>query len=270
MDKFRLLPRINKNGPMQMAIDEAIAVACSKNKAPPTLRFYTFTPPAVTIGYHQEIENFDVDKVREKGFDLVRRITGGTAVLHKNDLVYSLVIPEHFLPHKIIDAYNYLSNGLVEGLKEIGLPAGKKKSASKQRKSSCYLNSNPYDIMINNKKISGNAQARIKGVVLQHGTIIMEDNLKELIDCLNFNDSQKAKLLKESENKVTSVDRELGEKTSIVKIEQAMAAGFKNLFDKKGVYLEKGELTNYERKLMKKLYSQKYATNNRPANSAKI
>ncbi len=256
MDRYRLLPRIDENGPMQMAIDEAIAVSCSQKKAPPTLRFYTFKPPAISIGCHQKIDNFNINKIGKKKFDYVRRITGGTAVLHKNDLVYSLVLSESSLPAKIVDAYNYLADGLVFGLKNIGLTAVKKMSKTNKRQDACYLNANPYDIIVNSKKISGNAQARLKGVVLQHGTIIIEDNLKELIDCLNLDDKQKAKLLKESPKKVTCLENELG-KISISKLEKAMADGFKKLFDKKGISFEKKGLTDEEKKLIKKLYHQK-------------
>jgi lipoyl(octanoyl) transferase len=239
-----------------MVIDEAVALSCSENKSPPTLRFYTFNPPAISIGCNQKIDNFNINKISKKKFDFVRRITGGTAVLHKNDLVYSLVSPESSLPAKVIDAYNYLSDGLVFGLKNIGLTAVKKTAKTIKRQDACYLNANPYDVMVNDKKISGNAQARLKGVVLQHGTIIIEDNLKELIDCLNLDGRQKAKLLKESQKKVTCLENELG-KINISKIEKAMIKGFKELFNKKKIFFEEKKLTDYEEKLIKKIYHQK-------------
>ncbi len=260
MDRYRLLPSINEGGPMQMAIDEAVVISCSEGKSPPTLRFYTFAPPAITIGYHQEVENFGVDEIREKGFDFVRRITGGTAVLHKNDLVYSLVLPEFSLPNKITDAYNYLSDALVYGLKEIGLRAKKKKLVSEERKASCYLNSNPYDIVVNSKKISGNAQARIRGVVLQHGTIIIENNLPELFDCLTCEDRQRKDLLATARKKVTSVEKELGRRPSIAEVEEAMISGFRSLFSQKGISFRKNSLTDYETTLAEKLYREKYST----------
>ncbi len=261
MDRYRLLPSINESGPMQMAIDEAVVISCSEGKSPPTLRFHTFAPPAITIGYHQEIETFDVDEIREKGFDFVRRLTGGTAVLHKNDLVYSLVLPEFSLPSKITDAYNYLSDGLVNGLKELGLSAKKRNSTSKKRKASCYLNSNPYDIVVNEKKISGNAQARISGVVLQHGTIIIENNFPNLFDCLACSDRQRRNFLETANRTVTSVEKELGRKPSIAEVEEAMISGFRTLFSQKGISFRENSLTDYERTLAGKLAQEKHSTN---------
>ncbi len=243
-----------------MAIDEAIAISHSKDKSPPTLRFYTFTPPAITIGYHQEVENFDVDEIRKKKFDFVRRLTGGTAVLHKNDLVYSLVLPEFSLPRKITNAYNYLSDALIRGLKELGLPAKKKKLVSEERKDTCYLNSNPYDIVVNNKKISGNAQSRIRGVVLQHGTIIIKNNLPELFDCLICEDRQRRDFHATARKKVTSVEKELGRCPSIAEVEEAMISGFRTLFSQKGILFRKKSLTDYETTLAEKLYREKYST----------
>lgn len=245
---------------MQMAIDEALAIACSENKSPPTLRFYTFAPPAITIGRHQKLADFNLDKINEKGFSLVRRITGGTAVLHKNDLVYSLVMPENFLPEKVADAYRFLSGGLVEGLKNLRLNAKKKIVKNTHRQSSCYLNQNPYDVVVNNKKISGNAQARINGVVLQHGTIIIEDNLQELIDCLNLDGCQKLKLCQQSEKKVTNLKKELTTKINVSEVEKAMALGFYHLFRNKNIKFEEKNLTANEKKLAKELCSQKYST----------
>lgn len=260
MQKYRILPYMNDSGAMQMAIDEAITIACSERKSPPTLRFYSFNPSAITLGYGQRINILDFKKIEEKGFDYVRRITGGTGVLHKNDLVYSLILPEDSLPHKVLDAYNYLSDGLVIGLKRIGLKAEKKDYESKKRKDSCYLNSNPYDVMVNGMKISGNAQARLKGVVLQHGTIIIEDNLNELIECLNLRKDEKQNLSKSAKNKVTCIKNELRKEVTLSKLEEAMLLGFVELFNKRGINFKKGYLTDYEKHLAEKLCKEKYST----------
>ncbi|MFW6286067.1 MAG: lipoate--protein ligase family protein [Nanoarchaeota archaeon] len=259
--KWRLIDRINTNGAMQMAIDEAITIACSKGKSQPTLRFYTFNPPTITIGHAQNISNFNLDKINKKGFDYVRRITGGTAVLHKNDLVYALIIPENFLPNKIIDAYNYLSEGLVYGLNNLGLKAYKRVSKSKIRKDCCYLNDNPYDIVLNNKKISGNAQSRINQITLQHGTIIVENNLNELFDCLNGNHETIQNMFDQSKKKITSIQEAINKPKSLNQIEQAMEKGFKELFIKKNIEFEKSKLSNYELELANKLYKEKYSNN---------
>ncbi len=268
MEEIRLLKLIRGNGRMQMALDEAIAISCSEGKSLPTLRFYFFDPPAITLGFGQNIKNFNLERISEKGFGYVRRMTAGTAVLHKNDLVYSLVLPEKDLPDEVTDAYNYLSDGLVNGLIMLGLNAEKRKKAAaedKKRSDSCYLNENPYDVVVNGKKISGNAQMRYymdkgQAVVLQHGTIIIEDNFGELVDCQNFSEDKKQGIYERGREKITSIEAELGEKPRIEDIEKKMIEGFSKLFEKKGISFSAGDLSSYEKGLAEKLYKDKYNT----------
>ncbi len=256
---WRLIDRIDDGAQMQMAIDEAITISCSKGKSLPTLRFYTFKPAGITIGYHQKIDNFNFDEINKKGFGFARRMSGGTAVLHKDDLVYALIIPEDFLPSKIVDAYKYLSDGLILGLNNFGLNSYKRDTSSKRREDSCYLNSNPYDVVINDKKISGNAQTRINGVVLQHGTIIVKNNISELINCINLDSENRKVLFNESLKKITSIEDEFQRTISLKGLEGAMLSGFERLFREKGIILEKGTLSDYELNLAKKLYGEKYS-----------
>jgi len=260
MSDWRIIRMIEANGAMQMAIDEAIAIACSEGKSPPTLRFYSFKPHAITMGNAQRISSFNVDEIRKKGLEFVRRITGGTSVLHKNDLVYSLVLPESFLPNGVTDSYNYLSDGIVKGLVKVGIKASKKYAESKKREDSCYLNDNPYDIVVNGRKISGNAQARLKGVVLQHGTIIIENNFGELIDCLKLSKGEQERLLKEAGQKVTFAEGEMGRKINLSELENAMISGFAELFSEKKICLKEGQLSLYEKELAERLFREKYST----------
>ncbi len=259
---WRLIDKIDDNAGMQMAIDEAIAISCSKGKSLPTLRFYTFEPAGITIGYHQKSNNFDFDEINRKGFGFVRRMTGGTAVLHKDDLVYALIIPEDFLPLKIVDAYKYLSEGLILGLNNLGLNSYKRNKSSKRREDSCYLNENPYDVVVSDKKISGNAQARINGIVLQHGTIITKNNISELLDCIILQSENRKILLNESLKKITSIEDELQKSISLKGLENEMRCGFEKLFREKGIVLKRGTLSDYELNLAKKLYDEKYSRDN--------
>ncbi|MEM2956423.1 MAG: lipoate--protein ligase family protein [Candidatus Pacearchaeota archaeon] len=256
-NEIRLIPIIEECGAMQMAIDEAILKSCSEGKSLPALRFYRFIPPAITIGYHQNINDFDLNKIKEKGFHLVRRITGGTAVLHKNDFVYSLILPEKGIPHKVLDAYNYLSEGLVKGLNNLGIKAYKRKILSKKREGNCYLNDNPYDIIVKHKKISGNAQTRLNGFLLQHGTIILDDNIQEIIECQNISEKQKKELFEKSKRKVGCIKDYLGTIPSFSELEEAMKKGFQSLFSEKGWILKQGQLTSYEKKLAEKIVMEK-------------
>lgn len=258
--EWRLLKLNKSNGAMQMAIDEAIVIANSKKKVPNTLRFYVFEPITITLGYNQRIDQFNLNKIKKNNWDYVRRISGGTAVLHKNDLTYSLIVSENDLPLKIIDAYKYLSQGLINGLKELKIPAKFKSEQTKKRLEACYLNSNPFDITVHGKKISGNAQSRINNTVLQHGTIIIKNNLKELFNCLNLNNDEINNLTKKAETKMTSIEKIKNQKPNIKTVEKAMIKGFEKLLNKKSIKLKKSKLTEFEINLAKKLYAKKYST----------
>ncbi len=260
MKKIRLINQIHTDGAKQMALDEAILTSCYEGKSPPTLRFYRFVPPAITLGVHQSIRNFNLEKVKEKGFDLVRRITGGTSVLHKGDFVYSLVLPEDDLPDKILDVYNQLSEGLVRGFHYLGVKVSKKNFSSKKREDSCYLNNNLYDIVFDGRKLSGNALTRVNGWLMEQGTLIIEDNIRDLLDCQNLLEKEKERLYEKARKKAGCINEALGRVPSFSEIEDSIRKGFADLFLQEGYSLEEGELTDHEKNLAEKLYNEKYST----------
>lgn len=256
MKEWRLLRIMEADSAMQMAIDEAITTARSQNRVPNTLRFYIWNPPTISLGYGQQIDKLNFDKVKEKGFGYVRRITGGTAVLHKNDLTYAIITSELDIPSNVVESYKELSKGLVLGLIRLGLDAEHKLTIDpeKDRTASCYSNENEYDVVVNGKKISGNAQRRLNGAVLQHGTIIIEDNIEELFDCLKY--ANKAELIEQTRQKLTCIQNELGRKLSPQELEEKLILGFEQM----GIKLVQGELTDYEKELADALYRKRYST----------
>ena len=159
--KFRLLETGFHPAVFNMGLDEAILDSVSQGNCLPTLRFYGWIPPAVSLGYFQGLqEEIDIEACKALGIDVVRRITGGGAVFHHHEVTYSIVIPlGHSLARSgIIDSYRILLAGIVEGLAELGIQS-----------EFAPIN----DIVSAGKKISGNAQTRKKGCILQHGTIIV-------------------------------------------------------------------------------------------------
>ena len=124
MEKWRVIRCEKHSGPMNMAIDEAIMIACKEKKVPPTLRFYTWEPATMTIGYFQKLEDeIDINLCKEKNIDYVRRLTGGRAVLHDEELTYSLIVDENhqLMCGGITASYKFISEGLVKGLKLSGI-----------------------------------------------------------------------------------------------------------------------------------------------------
>ncbi len=210
---IRLLETGSNTAAMNMAIDEAVMLSGA-----PTLRFYSWTPVAVTIGYFQGIEQeVDLEACARHGVDVVRRLTGGGAVYHDKELTYSLIIPEDVkgsgaVSRNILESYAQICGFVVDGLRKLGLPAEFKP-----------IN----DIIVNGRKISGNAQTRRGGVVLQHGTIILDVDVDKMFSVLRVPDEKiREKMISSAKERVTSVGKELGREVGFKEAEKALIEAF--------------------------------------------
>src|SRR5215217_1982638 len=164
--KIRVLETGHNSGPWNMALDEVLMYSTKHDM--PILRLYGWQPPTVSIGYFQSIdEELDVNKCEQMGIDVVRRITGGGAVLHESELTYSFITKIY--PKNIMESYNLICDPVVLCINKLGFNA---KFAP--------LN----DIIVDNKKVSGNAQTRKKNVLLQHGTILLDVNVEKMFSVL--------------------------------------------------------------------------------------
>ncbi len=178
-----------RSGAENMAVDEAILLAHAAGEAPPTLRFYRWDPPAVSVGYFQDYAT-DVDPAvcREEGVDIVRRPTGGRAVLHDKEVTYSVVVSTDRLPGAVVETYRLIAEGLVRGLRDLGLEAdlaperGGRGGAGDRAEGgvagvpdgACFEAPSSYEILAGGRKVVGSAQVRRDGVILQHGSIPLE------------------------------------------------------------------------------------------------
>lgn len=178
------------------ACDEVLLDYVSKTGIP-VLRFYGFDPTSCTIGYFQGMElEIDTQKANQAGVECVRRITGGGAVMHdQNQFTYTLIIPEKMLSKNILESYEQICYSIISGLKRLNLDA---KFAP--------LN----DIVLNNQKISGNAQTRKKGCVLQHGTLLLDVDVDLMFSLLKVPDEKiKHKLIQSVKKRVTGINQHL-------------------------------------------------------------
>lgn len=177
-----------------MAIDETLLERVKERKSPPTIRFYRWSPSSVSIGRFQSMEEeVDVEKCRELGVDYVRRITGGGAVYHDNrgEITYSIVAPETEFPKGVRESYKAICQGIIDGLATLGI-----------RSEFAPIN----DITVGGKKISGNAQTRKGGVLLQHGTVLYSLDIKRMFTVLRVSKEKISdKMIKSAEERVTSV-----------------------------------------------------------------
>ncbi len=172
-----------RTGAENMAVDEAILLAHAAGKVPPTLRFYRWDPPAVSLGYFQDYATeVDPAACRQAGIEIVRRATGGRAVLHDREVTYSVIVSMEMFPGTVVETYRRLAAGLVLGLRELGVDAtlapertGPGAAPDARRPGgACFEVPSSYEIVAGGKKVVGSAQVRRHGVILQHGSILLE------------------------------------------------------------------------------------------------
>ncbi len=178
-----------RSGAANMAIDQAIAMACAAGESPPTLRFYRWSPPAISLGRHQPLADIDQAAAAELGYDIVRRSTGGRAILHTDELTYSITAStdEPRVKGGVMDAYLRLSNALLAGLQVIGLSADKAAGGTRTGpdvSAACFEVPSAYEITAGGRKLIGSAQSRRAKYVLQHGSLPLVGDITRLIDVL--------------------------------------------------------------------------------------
>ncbi len=233
---------------MNMAVDEAICRLRSQGKSPNTVRLYRWKPSAVSIGYFQILEQeVDLDACKRLGVDVIRRMTGGGAVYHsyEGEVTYSVIVNQDHpkIPRDILKSYELICSGITLAMKDLGIAAEFKP-----------IN----DIDVNGKKISGNAQTRRWNVVLQHGTVLLDTDIRTMFTVLKVSKEKISdKLIKSVEDRVTTIRRELGRKVSFAEASEALKSSFPQVF---GVKLVEGGLSSEEKALALKLRREKYST----------
>lgn len=264
--KVRLLSHGCAPGKLNMAIDQAIQTACQLGHVPPTLRFYQWDPPCLSLGYFQDAaREVDEEGLRTAGIDLVRRPTGGKAVLHDDELTYSVILPESFLPGSVLETYCTISRGLVSGLRKLGVPAelaalerGVTPRDERFRQAACFSAPSWYEIVCNGKKIVGSAQCRKGGVILQHGSILFSFDAAKMVKCIRTASAENKKKLEFMlSQRATGINQVLGRDVSRRELESAVKAGFE---EELGWELVPGFLTEEEISEAERLSSEKYGS----------
>lgn len=239
MDTWRCIIHDAADAPTNMAIDESLLVSGT-----PTLRLYTWHPSALSIGYFQGIrEEVNLEACERHHVDVVRRISGGGAVYHDRagEITYSLVLPEQELPRDVQQSCERICTALASGLQQLGVDAR-----------FSPLN----DVVVNGQKISGSAQTRRRGHVLQHGTVLLDVDVALMFSLLRVSTTKIAdKAITEASARVTSLRHLTGEidRDDVI---TALQQGFADVFD---VTLQDGGLTDDERERLPGL-REKYAS----------
>ncbi|MDS3930307.1 biotin/lipoate A/B protein ligase family protein [Staphylococcus epidermidis] len=229
----------SKNPYYNMAMDEALLNFVSRGEIDPVIRFYTWNPATLSIGYFQRLQKeIDIDKVKEKGYGLVRRQTGGRGVLHDKELTYSVIVPESHpnMPSTVTEAYKIISQGLLEGFKNLGfetyfaIPRSKEErdKLKQPRSSVCFDAPSWYELVVEGRKIAGSAQTRQKGVILQHGSILQDIDIDDLFDMFKFkNERLKTKMKENFVQKAVAINDISNQHITLNEMENAFEAGFK-------------------------------------------
>ncbi|MHA2282458.1 MAG: lipoate--protein ligase family protein [Promethearchaeota archaeon] len=250
MDTWRILPLDIKNGYWNMALDEAILSMAIKKNVPSTLRFYKWNPSTASIGRNQSLRNeIDITFAKEKGFNVVRRITGGGAVFHDEtrELTYSIVCPIKTLEvlgaKKVIDQFEIITQGIIFGLTNYGL---------QPEKDVIHCPA----ILLNGKKFSGNAQVRRKGYILQHGTILLDIDPELMYSVLKAPENVgKSRMVRSVRAKCIGIKNQI-ENYDEQKLLDSLEKGFQKSL---GIELEEGSFTRNEINLAEKLVKDKYS-----------
>jgi lipoate---protein ligase len=252
MQTWRLIPLEIHNAFMNMAVDEAILRARAAETVPNTLRFYRWKPSAVSIGKFQKIENeVNLDNCRKLGVDVVRRISGGGTVYHdaQDEVTYGVIAKtEDMGTADVAEVYSRIYAAINEALRLMGISADYSPGNMK----------NCPNLTVNGKKISGSAQANKSGIVLQHGTLLLNVDLPRMFTLLRVPWANTCmQVVDVAKNKITSVKNELGHAVKPETAANAIAHGFKVALN---IQIAEGELTREERELAEKLYKEKYCT----------
>ncbi|MBK5106850.1 MAG: lipoate--protein ligase family protein [Anaerolineales bacterium] len=193
--KWRILRTQPAVGAWNMAVDESILESTAQGLMPPTLRLYAWSPACLSLGYAQSADDVDFEKLNHFGWDIVRRPTGGRAILHTNELTYSIcgMNSNPLLTGSVLESYKRLSQGLLEALHQIGINADVPRLSADQRHPGiqnpvCFEVPSNYEITVGEKKLIGSAQARRKSGVLQHGSLPLSGDLTRIIDVLHYPD----------------------------------------------------------------------------------
>ncbi|MCS6907196.1 MAG: lipoate--protein ligase family protein [Anaerolineales bacterium] len=273
---WRLVITSPARGAWNMAVDEAILEAIGRELVPPTLRLYSWEPPCLSLGYAQPIGDVDLVALLANGWDLVRRPTGGRAILHTDELTYSVIGPHHEprLQGGVLESYQRLSQALLKALELLNIPAQVQPLASSSASSFpslsaasvsnelnhpvCFEIPSNYEILAQGRKIIGSAQARRKEGVLQHGSFPLCGDLTRILQVLNFPD-ENARLAARERLKAHAATAEevLGEAISWQQAADAMIQGFELALDLRFV---KADLTGFEIARAEELYHEKYTS----------
>ncbi|MBL8145100.1 MAG: lipoate--protein ligase family protein, partial [Anaerolineae bacterium] len=184
-ENWRLLSDTPLTGARNMAVDEALLRSVGAGDAPPALRLYDWQPPTLSLGFGQALRDVDEGRLAERGWGLVRRLTGGRAILHVDELTYSITLPPgHPLARgSVVESYQRISAALGAAARALGAPVQAERAAGLGLGSAvCFETPSHYELTVNGRKLAGSAQARRNDGLLQHGSLPLAGDVGRIVD----------------------------------------------------------------------------------------
>lgn len=248
-----------------MAVDESILEAVIRHEALPTLRLYAWTPPCLSLGYAQSITDANLQQLKILGWDIVRRPSGGRAILHADELTYAVIgTPEEaLLRGSVLESYQNISRVLLKALHLLGIDAAANPNENitsnpsiNNQEAICFEVPSHYEITVNGMKMIGSAQVRRKSGILQHGTLPLYGNLTRIIQVLAFNSAVEREAAAERlRSRATTISDILSRQVEWDTAAQAIISSFEQVFR---INLIQSDLTPSEVERTEELVNEKY------------
>jgi lipoate-protein ligase A len=261
LNRWRLIIDQPASGSWNMAVDDALLEAAQGDSYIPTLRLYSWNPPCLSLGHAQHIREVNREALIKMGWDLVRRPTGGRAILHIDELTYSITgnTEQPILKGGILESYQKISQTFIQMLQKYSLDPRSREElqqAKNQVEPVCFEIPSNYEITVAGKKIIGSAQARRKNAILQHGAIPLTGDISRIIKVLAYSDedSRKNAALRVL-SRATTIENQTGKSISWHQSAMDLVRAFEETHN---LFLIKGELTAEEAVSAKRIELEKY------------
>ena len=260
-EQWRLFVDPAYDGATNMAIDEALLRQIGARKATPSVRLFRWEPACLSLGVGQSASDADRDLLQQHGWHIVRRMTGGRAILHTDEITYSVALPnDHpLVAGTIVDSYRRISKGLLRALELLGMNAQAEPQALDAPKLTgpvCFEVPSNYEIAADGKKMLGSAQVRKHSGMLQHGSLPLTGDLSRICDALVFadqagRDDAKQRVL----TRAITLHDALGRNVTWDEAADAIIQAFEEVF---AVQLERAELSPEEEQMANEMRTTRY------------
>lgn len=260
MSLWRFLDTGPASGTFNMAVDEGLLEGAAAGA--PVLRVYGWEPPALSFGYGQQPwREVDLDKCRAAGIEVVRRLTGGRAVLHWEELTYSVICREDDpqCGGPISHTYRRIGEALVEGLRLFGVEAALERARPRTRQprergvsQPCFASLARWEVKCGGRKLIGSAQRRVRGAILQHGSLLIGSQHRRLLELLPPGGAEAARHL---EGSSTCLQEWVNGPVDLGRLAGCLAEGFGRCL---GVEMRPGTLSPAEARRAAELVELQY------------